>query len=83
MNEAEDILRMLGGQSSGDILQLMAEDDEPGDAFDAAPSGALLKMEAKRRVYFDLTRSMHALLRFLDAPPAPGDVALPAEPAPP
>ena len=80
MNEAEDILSMLGGQSSADILQLMAEDDDPGElggdpgeALDAAPSGALLKMEAKRRVCFDLTRSMHTLLRFLENPPAPGE----------
>ena len=78
MNEAEDILSMLGGQSSVDILSLMGEDDEQGAApdeawLDEAPSGALLKMEAKRRVCFDLTLSMHTLLRFLENPPAPGE----------
>lgn len=75
MSEADDILSMLGGQSSWDILQLMAEDGDGdlGAAVDAAPSGALLKLEAKRRVCFDLTRSMHTLLRFLDRPPAPDE----------
>ena len=33
MNEAEDILSMLGGQSSADILQLMAEDDDLDDPY--------------------------------------------------
>lgn len=63
MNQTDDILSMLGGQSSADILQLMSEDDDPVDgldaAVDAAPSGALLKMEAKRRVCFDLAVHTH------------------------
>ena len=65
-----DILDLLGGAGPGDIAALIGGDDglitEPTDV----PAGAVLKMEAKRRVCFDLTRSVHTLLRVLDAPPA-------------
>jgi hypothetical protein len=67
MVKCMDELMGIQGFSVDDLLstddELEAEDGE-------VPFGSVLKQRAKRRIPFDLTRSMHTLLRLLDRPPS-------------